>query len=158
MEITIRQLAPGAAPPMELLLDADPSEETVNEYLAAGTCFLAVAGDRIVGVLVITPTRPRMMEIMNVAVHPELQNRGIAKQLIRHAIGFAKASGCRMLEIGTGNPGVIQLLLYQKCGFRITGIDFDFFRRHLPERIYENGIECRDMIRLSLDLAELPPG
>jgi hypothetical protein len=44
------------------------------------------------------------------------------------------------------------LALYQKCGFRIVGVDLDFFIRHYPEKIYENGIQCRDMIRLSLDL------
>jgi hypothetical protein len=44
------------------------------------------------------------------------------------------------------------MLLYQKCGFRIVGVDFDFFRRTHPEPIYENGIECRDMIRMRIDL------
>lgn len=44
--------------------------------------------------------------------------------------------------------------LYQKCGFRIVGIDRDFFTDHYPEPIYENGIWCRDMIRLSIHLSE----
>ena len=37
----------------------------------------------------------------------------------------------------------------QKCGFRITGIDIDFFIRCYQEEIFENGIQCRDMIRLT---------
>ena len=34
----------------------------------------------------------------------------------------------------------------------MIGIDFDFFTRHYSEAIFENGIKCRDMIRLSRDL------
>jgi hypothetical protein len=73
--------------------------------------------------------------------------------LLAFAIENAKAERMHTLEIGTGNPGVQQLLLYQKCGFRIVGVDADFFRRHYPERIYENGIECRDMIRLKMEFS-----
>ncbi|MFC0472483.1 histidine phosphatase family protein [Halalkalibacter kiskunsagensis] len=32
------------------------------------------------------------------------------------------------------------------------GVDMDFFIKHYPEEIFENGIQCRDMIRLSQDL------
>jgi len=34
----------------------------------------------------------------------------------------------------------------------IVGIDIDYFSKNYPEEIYENGIQCRDMIRLSKDL------
>jgi hypothetical protein len=44
------------------------------------------------------------------------------------------------------------MLLYQKCGFRIVGVDLDYFRIHSKERIIENGIECRDMIRMEMIL------
>jgi hypothetical protein len=30
----------------------------------------------------------------------------------------------------------------------MAGVDVDFFTRNYPEAIVENGIECRDMIRL----------
>lgn len=76
----------------------------------------------------------------------------IGKQLVLHAIQTAKTRGYRTIEIGTGNSGIGQLALYQKCGFRIVGVDIDFFIRHYSEVIYENGIQCRDMVRLSQDL------
>lgn len=63
-----------------------------------------------------------------------------------------KKNGYKTIEIGTGNSSIGQLVLYQKCGFRITGVDIDFFVRHYQEEIFENGIQCRDMIRLSQDL------
>lgn len=68
------------------------------------------------------------------------------------AIEQAKREGYQKIEIGTGNSSIHQLALYQKCGFRITGIDQDFFIRNYEEEIYENGIQCRDMIRLTLYL------
>jgi hypothetical protein len=56
------------------------------------------------------------------------------------------------VEVGTGSTGVEQLYLYQKCGFRMTHIDRDFFVRHYSEPIVENGLVLRDMVRLSLDI------
>ena len=64
----------------------------------------------------------------------------------------ARRRGFRTIEVGTGNSGVGQLYLYQKCGFRIVGVDRDFFVRHYPQPIVENGLLCRDMIRLAQDL------
>ncbi|MNJ03534.1 putative N-acetyltransferase YvbK [compost metagenome] len=60
--------------------------------------------------------------------------------------------GYQTIEVGTGSTGVAQLALYQKCGFRMTGIDRDFFTRHYAEPIYENGMQLKDMVRLSQDL------
>ncbi|MBJ4025620.1 GNAT family N-acetyltransferase, partial [Salmonella enterica subsp. enterica serovar Derby] len=78
--------------------------------------------------------------------------KGIGRQLVMHAIETAKAQGFKTIEIGTGNSSIGPLALYQKCGFRITGIDRNFFLRHYEKPIYENGMRCIDMIRLSLDL------
>ena len=64
----------------------------------------------------------------------------------------ARAAECRILEVGTGNAGIGQLALYQRCGFSIESIEKDYFVRHYPEPIYENGIECRDMVRLRMEL------
>lgn len=137
---------------MDLLLLADPAEEAVLSYLNKGFCFTAEHAGVTVGVILYMETGPGVMEIMNVAVRPDLHNKGIGRQLILHALNEIRKTDTRTVEIGTGNPGVVQMLLYQKCGFRIVGIDFDFFRRHYPEPIIENGIECRDMIRLRMEL------
>ncbi|MCC5801259.1 GNAT family N-acetyltransferase [Rossellomorea vietnamensis] len=138
--------------PMELLLLADPSETIVKDYTTRGECFVAELEKKIVGVYVLLPTRPETIELVNVAVAEELHGRGIGKQLVMNAVKVAKEKGYKTIEVGTGNSGVGQLALYQKCGFRIIGVDLDFFIRHYPEDIHENGIQCRDMIRLSQDL------
>jgi ribosomal protein S18 acetylase RimI-like enzyme len=148
----IRELKIDEQPPMDLLLLADPSEKLVEEYLKRGECFVAESRQQIVGVYVLLPTRPETVELVNVAVVEEEHGRGIGKQLVKHAIQVAKEKSYKTIEIGTGNSGIGQLALYQKCGFGIIGVDLDFFTRHYPEKIYENGIQCRDMIRLSQDL------
>jgi GNAT superfamily N-acetyltransferase len=148
----IRKLNIGENPPMSLLLLADPSPTIVEEYIKRGECFVAESEKQIVGVYVLLPTRPNTVELVNVAVAEELHGRGIGKQLVMDAIQTAKTKGFQTIEIGTGNAGIGQLALYQKCGFRIIGVDLDFFIRHYPEKIFENGIQCRDMIRLSQEL------
>lgn len=136
----------------KLLLLADPSKEIVDEYLARGECYTANIAGELAGVYVIITTRPQTAEIVNIAVKPTMQKQGIGKLLIRDAIEKAKHMGARVIEIGTGNSSMHQLSLYQKCGFRLQGIDRDFFIRHYEEEIFENGIQCRDMVRLYLDL------
>lgn len=139
--------------PLDLLLMSDPSEEVIAEYIDASVQFVARLDATILGALLLLKTRPGTMEIMNVSVCEEYQNKGIGRRLIDKAIQFARDSGIKTLEIGTGNPGVIQMLLYQKCGFRIVGVEPDYFRKNHAQRIFENGIECRDMIRMRMELA-----
>ncbi|WP_230157411.1 GNAT family N-acetyltransferase [Peribacillus sp. Bi96] len=137
------------SPPMHLLLLADPSRELVEAYLGSGTCFVAEMDKQMIGVYVLLQKGPELIEIMNIAVDERLHGRGIGKRLIEHAIHYARKQGYKTIEIGTGNSGIGQLALYQKCGFRITGVDRDFFNRNYSGAIYENGIQCQDMIRLS---------
>jgi GNAT superfamily N-acetyltransferase len=148
----IRKLNKDEEAPMNLLLLADPSMKMIEEYLQRGECFVAESDDQIIGSYVLLPTRPEVIELVNIAVIEEQHGKGIGKGLLKHAIEEAKSKGYKTIEIGTGNSSIGQLALYQKCGFRITGVDKDFFIRHYSEEIYENGIRCRDMIRLSQDL------
>ena len=150
--MNIRKLNIGEKLPMELLLLADPSKDIVEEYVNRGECFVAESEQQIIGVYVLLPTRPETVELVNVAVVEEQHGRGIGKQLVMDAIQVAKTKGYKTIEIGTGNSSIGQLALYQKCGFRIIGVDMDFFIKHYSEEIFENGIQCRDMIRLSQDL------
>lgn len=150
--MNIRKLQNHEEAPMDLLLLADPSQALVEEYLHRGECFVAQTDGQIIGVYVLLPTRPGTVELVNIAVMETQQGRGIGKQLIQHAIRTAKSDGYMTMEVGTGNSSIGQLALYQKCGFRITGVDRDFFIRHYTEEIFENGIQCKDMIRLTLDL------
>ena len=148
----IRRLVSTENIPMDLLLQADPSEEIVLEYLQRGECFVLEDEDSIIGVYVLIPTRPETAELVNVSIQEEQQGKGLGKMLIQHSIATAKSKKYKTIEVGTGNSSVSQIALYQKCGFRITHVDRDFFILHYKEPIFENGIQCIDMVRLSQDL------
>lgn len=138
--------------PYNLLLLADPSKESIDDYINRGMCYACYINNKLVGMYVLIKTSPFTLEIVNISVLNEFQGKGIGKKLLMHAINIAKKKNAHILEIGTGNSSLYQLYLYQKCGFRITSIYKDFFKIHYDEPITENGIECLDMIKLSLIL------
>lgn len=142
-QIHIRLLRDDEQPPMDLLLLADPSERLVTDYVKRGTCWITEVGDTVASVYVLLETRPDTVELVNFAVRENVQGNGIGKKLVLHGVETAREVGFRTIELGTGNSSVDQLGLYQKCGFRIVGVDMDFFIRHYDEPIYENGIQCR---------------
>lgn len=148
----VRKLKDNEEPPLELLLLADPSKSIIKEYLENGKCFVVEVNYRVIGVYVLVPIRPDTVELVNIAVSEDYQGRGIGKRLVMDAIQRAKMSGYKTIDVGTGNSSINQLSFYQKCGFRIVGIERDFFINNYPETIFENGIQCRDMVRLSMEL------
>lgn len=151
-KMRIRIINEDEAFPMELLLLADPSREIVEAYINRGECYIAEIEQQAVGVYVLLPTRPKTVELVNIAVIKGQHGRGIGKRLVLDAIKVAKAKGYKTIDVGTGNSSIGQLALYQKCGFRIIGVDIDFFIKNYSEKIFENGIQCRDMVRLARDL------
>lgn len=150
-KLVIRKMGEGDTIPYDLLTLADPNLELVKSYMRRGNAFLAQMDGETVGVYVLIDTRPETAELVNIAVDEKFHGMGIGKRLVLHAIESARSAGVKTLEIGTGNSSLSQLGLYQKCGFRLTGIDKDFFLRHYDEEIIENGIQCVDMVRLGID-------
>ena len=150
--LIIEELKDKEVPPYDLLYMADPSQEAVKDYIGRGICFVASTNNKVIGVYVLLQTRPFTVELVNVAIAEEYRGQGYGKRLVAHAIDEAQRRKFHVLEVGTGNAGIKQLSLYQKSGFTITSVDFDFFRKHYPEPIWEDGIECRHMIRMSMDL------
>lgn len=144
---TIIPLAESAYP-WDLFLLADPSRDMIEGYICGAIVLGACLDSLLVGALILTPLHDTAWEIKNIAVTSEYQGRGIGKDLFRAALDVCRERCAREVWIGTGNSSINQLALYQKMGFRIAGVDVDFFTRNYPEAIVENGIECRDMIRL----------
>lgn len=148
----IRLLGKDEPLPMELLLEADPSEKIVRSYCAESRVYAVETADGTIGVLVLFSLDAAIAEIKNIAVAENARGKGIGKKLIFHALAEAKRLGFRKAVIGTGNSSIGQLALYQKCGFRMVSIDRGFFLRNYPDPIVENGIPCEDMVRLEYEL------
>lgn len=148
MKLSIRPLNKLTHQHYELLLDADPSEGVINNYMQRAVSFEAVNNNELLGIVVLLPTRPETLEIVNISVTATKRNNGIGRQLLTFAEKYARENKYAWLEIGTGSTSFGQLYLYQKCGFRVVGVDLDFFTTHYEEEIIENHLILRDMIRL----------
>ena len=137
---------------MPLLLEADPLPESVLPYLQTGECFVATESGKILGAYVLQRTQPFTDEILNVVVKKEYRKLGIGKMLFNHALEAARQLKARRLEIAIGNSHLSALAFYQRSGFRMQSIEPDYFTRFYPDRVVENGIERRDLVRLRLNL------
>lgn len=148
--INIRTMQPHEPLPMHLLLDADPSEEIVLSYISQSQTFIAESRQELVGVMVLKPEGDKA-EIMNVAVEEAWQNKGIGRQLVEHAKQMAQRQGAKQITVCTGNSTLPALALYQRCGFTVQSIEKDHFLRNYPEPIFENGMQCKDRVKLVLE-------
>lgn len=149
--IVIRPLDRNEQIPWKLLLLADPSKEIIEAYLPLSKIYIALLDNEVIGAYVLTMLSSDITELKNIAVDEKHQGKGFGKFLVLDAIRTVKNSGLKRIEVGTGNSSLTQLALYQKCGFRIISIDKDFFIKNYKEEIFENGIQCTDMIRLAID-------
>ncbi len=131
---------------------ADPSKQMIEEYLSDGKLYAAAWEDTVVGVFVLLPHGNNEWELKNIAVAEEWHGKGVGKALIAEAIEAARSEGATYLEVGTGNSSINQLAFYQKSGFRMQRIAKNYYTLNYPDPIMENGIECRDMIVLSVEL------
>ena len=138
--------------PWSLLLLADPSRSQIESYISESIVIGLIDNSTIVGVSVIRPKDNESAEIMNIAINEKHQGKGLGQLLIARSLEECAARGTKSVEIGTGNSSIAQLYLYQKMGFRIVGIIRDYFVKNYPDLIFENGIQCKDMIRLRREL------
>ncbi len=102
-------------------------------------------------IAIIQPDSPDVFEIMNIALAEHMRGQGHGKAFLQGLIAMLKARVPRAVEISTGNSSLVQLALYRKLSFRITRIVVGFFDDN-PKPIVENGIACRDMVRLRVEL------
>ncbi len=138
--------------PWKLILSADPSREMVESYLLNSDVYVAYLNNKLVGEYILLKHSADVVELINIAVDKDYQGQGIGNKLVHDAINKAKEMEMKSIKVGTGNSSLSQLALYQKCGFRIAGVEKDFFTNNYTEEIIENGITCRDKIVLVLEL------
>ena len=87
-------------------------------------CLLAEDGGVIVGFLVIRSVAADEYEVLNLAVNPSMRRRGVARDMLRHAL--AQRHGAWFLEVRESNSGAIEF--YAALGFRRAGRRADYYR------------------------------
>ena len=137
--------------PISLLLEGDPSEQSVYSYLGGSWCFAAILEGLVVGACIVEAVSRGTAEIRNVSVKPEFQKKGIGSELLRFVLSDLAAKGIRRVELGTGTFGY-QLAYYQRLGFRVDSVVKNHYLLNYPEPIYEIGIRHRDQLRLYIEL------
>lgn len=137
--------------PMHILLEADPSEKNIKEYLNGSLCYLALKSNIPIGACVLLHSSDDILELRNIAVCPSSQRCGVGTALLRHVIEEARAEGFKRIELGTGTFGY-QLAFYQRAGFRVERVIKNYFVDNYDEPIFELGIQLKDMLRLALVL------
>ena len=133
--------------PLDLLLEADPSEASISSYLSDSWCFTASENARILAACAVKPLNDGLAEIYNVSVYPEYQGQGIGTALLTFVLSQLPNKGVTRVELGTGTFGY-QLTYYQRLGFRVDSVVKDHFPSNYSEPIFEHGIQHQDMLRL----------
>ena len=138
---------------IELFKIADPSIEQINKYKNKSIAIVAKNKENnIIAFISIHRSFVTGFEINNLLVFDKYQGQGIAKELIKRAEKIVRKQNAKYLEVCTGNSSLSALAVYQKCGLRIVGVHRDYFKTRYTEKIFENGIECLDLIRLRKEL------
>lgn len=136
---------------ISLLLEADPSEEVIRSYLSGSLCFAFMDHHRMNAACVVKLMSEQQAEICNISVLPDDQGKGLGTALLKFSLEQLRREGVRRVELGTGTFGY-QLAFYQRIGFRVDSVVKDHFLKNYDEPVYENGIQHRDMLKLSIDL------
>lgn len=136
---------------LALLLDANPDERQVAAHLAHGELHVARKNGIPVGVAIICRTAADTWEIMNCSVSPDCRRQGYGTALVRHALDVIGSKGARYAELGTSNTSPGPMALYRSCGFYVTGTIKNHFTDNYPEPVWDNGVQCIDMIRMRAD-------
>lgn len=138
---------------MQLLLLADPSPSKVEAYLKEGECFQAISSGQRLGVCVLKKEENKpIIELVNISIAELFQNKGYGQQFISAIIAQCREKGIEKITLGTGNSSIGQLYFYQKCGFEMCGVVQNFFVENYEAPIFENGLQCKHMVRFELKL------
>ncbi|QZY27022.1 GNAT family N-acetyltransferase [Enterococcus lactis] len=139
--------------PWSLLLDADPDKEKVQVYVSKGNGWIWKEKEKTIGILIYI-VREKEFEIVNVAVEPSHQGKGIGGKLLETAFQELSqlASSQTQIIIRTGSTSSAALHLYQKMGYVEIGRVKNYFIHHYSKPIFENGEQLRDQVILAIHL------
>ena len=132
---------------LDLLLIGDEQESMIDKYLPDGTMFV-LFDEEPRAVCVVIQKYPTVLEIKNLSVYPEYQNRGYGSFMLNHIFKTYRDSMNTFL-VGTGeNEKTISF--YIKNGFVYSHKIENFFTENYDHPIFENGRQLKDMIYLKL--------
>lgn len=133
---------------LDLLLLADEQEDMIDRYLDDGRLFV-LDDDGTKCVAVVVALNAEECELKNIATYPQHQGKGYGKTMVEYLcdryLGAFEA-----MYVGTGDVPKT-LGFYERCGFRISHRNENFFTDNYDHPMFEDGIQLRDMVYLRKD-------
>lgn len=136
--------------PYDLLLLSDETIEAVDKNLHNGELFVGEIGGKTVAAFVLKVVKNDTIEIKNLAVAEYLQGKGVGTILLEYIKKIAKKRNFEILLVGTCDQCIQEINFYKKSGFTVTDVRKDFFVANYEEPIFENGVQIKDMVMLSI--------
>ncbi|MFY0607440.1 MAG: GNAT family N-acetyltransferase [Cyclobacteriaceae bacterium] len=152
MKLEIRKLGHTEKAPMDLLLEADPSEEMIEKYLYTSECYVAEIGDDVIGVIVVAPNTAHEIELKNICVAEKYRNIGIGKDLVKYFVRLAKMEGYKDLIVKTADVSKRAIKFYEKMKFEYFFTVKSHFIKYYEEPIMEDGQQAEDQIVMKRSL------
>ena len=87
--------------------------DELNDLIAFG--FVACSGDQLVGFAALEIYSSKLAEIRSLAIIPEMQGRGLGRQLVENCIELARSRNVLEVMAITSSDG-----FFQSCGFDFT--------------------------------------
>ncbi|EKU29728.1 GNAT family N-acetyltransferase [Alcaligenes nematophilus] len=141
----------GSSLPMALLLEADPSTSLIESYKDTPYAWCIKDQEHIVAAAILQRRNAQDWELMNIAVQPSHQGHGLGAKLLSALISYVREQGGQTLYVATGTIGY-PLFFYQRAGFRVIAVEPDYFLHHYDEALFEDGLQHKDRLILSLAL------
>ena len=138
-----------------LFEEAEHSAERLDAYIDTGRVLVARRGPDLVGHLQLVRTgHDREVELKNMAVAPERRGTGVGRRIVEEAVRAARQHGDTRMVVATATADVGNLRFYQRCGFRLVGVEPDAFTPDTgyPDPVVIDGIPLRDRVWLAQDL------
>lgn len=133
---------------LDLLLLADEQEDMIDRYLDDGRLFV-LDDDGTKCVAVVVALNAEECELKNIATYPQHQGKGYGKAMVEYLCD-RYLGAFETMYVGTGDVPKT-LGFYERCGFRISHRNENFFTDNYDHPMFEDGIQLRDMVYLRKD-------
>lgn len=130
---------------IDLLLLADPDIDIINSYIDDGDLFVLFNNDIAVTAAIVTKIDDNTCELKNIATYEAYQGHGFGKKLIKYIFEYYK-NQYENIIVGTGNSSISNIAFYKSLGFNYDSTLENFFVDNYLEPIFEDGIQCKDML------------
>lgn len=129
---------------LDLLLLADPEEKAIDKYINDSEVFSLIENEKVLGQCAVTEIDKYRCEIKNIAIYENIHKKGYGRKFINLICDYYRDKYTSIL-VGTADNGIE---FYEKCGFKISHKIKKFFIDNYDIPIYDDGVQCIDMIYL----------